>query len=62
MAEPIKTVEAFRAWTHQVKGEVFVYRGMADAHWEVESSADRSIRQPYEPPPPSVLQTSIEPL
>ena len=62
MGEPVKTVEAFLAWANQVKGGAFVYRGMANATWEVESSAYRRIRQSHETPPPSVLQTYIEQL
>ena len=62
MGEPVKTVEEFLAWTKQVKGGSFVYRGMADAAWEVESSAYRRIRRSHETPPPSVLQNYIEQL
>ena len=62
MADAIKTVEEFIAWTKQVKGGAFVYRGMADASWKVESSAYRRIRQSDETPPPAVLQTYIEQL
>ena len=62
MGEPVKTVEAFLAWANQVKGRAFVYRGMANATWEVESSAYRRIRQSHETPPPSVLQTYIKQL
>ena len=62
MGEPVKTVEEFLAWTKQVKGGSFVYRGMADADWEVESSAYRRIRRSHGKPPLSVLQTYIEQL
>ena len=63
MTEPIKTVEGFIARTNQVEGRLFVYRGMADADWEVESSAYRRIRRSQETaPPPSVLQNYIKQL
>ena len=62
MGGPAKTVEEFLAWTKQVKGGSFVYRGMADASWKVESSAYRRIGRSYETPPPPVLQTYIEQL
>ena len=62
MHESVKTVEEFLAWAKQVKGGSFVYRGMADAAWEVESSAYRRIRRSHEKPPLSVLQTYIEQL
>ena len=45
MAEPIKTVEEFIAWTKELQGGLFLYRGLADADWEVESSAYRRIRK-----------------
>ena len=44
MTEPIKTVEEFIAWTKELQGGLFLYRGLADADWEVESSAYRRIR------------------
>ena len=63
MGEPIKTVEAFMAWTEQMKGRLFVYRGLADAAWAVESSGYRRIRQSHEaPPPPSVFHNYIKQL
>ena len=63
MGEPIKTVEEFIAWTEQVKGRLLVYRGLADAAWEVESSGYRRIRQSHETlPPPSVFHNYIKQL
>jgi len=63
MGEPIKTVEEFIAWIKQVQGRLFVYRGLAGAAWEVESSAYRRIRQSHEtPPPPSVLHNYLKQL
>ena len=44
MTEPIKTVEKFIAWTKELPGGMILYRGLADADWEVESSAYRRIR------------------
>ena len=44
MTEPIKTVEEFIAWTKGLQGGLFLYRGLANADWEVESSAYRRIR------------------
>ena len=43
MSEPIRSVEEFVAWTKQLPGRSFLYRGLADAVWEVESSAYRRI-------------------
>ena len=43
MTEPIKTVEEFIAWTKGLQGGLFLYRGLPDADWEVESSAYRRI-------------------
>ena len=62
MGKSIKTVEAFLAWANQVKGGAFVYRGMANASWKVESAAYRRIGQSHENPPPSVLQNYIKQL
>ena len=39
MGESIKTMEEFIAWTEQREDKLFVYRGMANATWEVKSSA-----------------------
>ncbi len=44
MTAPIKTVEEFIAWTKELPGGMILYRGLADADWEVESSAYRRIR------------------
>ncbi len=62
MGEPVKTVEAFLAWANQVKGGAFVYRGMANVCWKVESAAYRRIRRSQENAPPSVLQNYIKQL
>ena len=44
MNEPAKTVKTIRTvkgfidWLKQVQGRFVLYRGLADADWEVESS------------------------
>ena len=45
MIESIKSVEEFTAWTEKLQGGMVLYRGLADAAWEVESSASRRIRK-----------------
>ena len=61
MGESIKTVEGFIDWTNQGEGEPFVYRGMPNAEWGVESSASRRIRQSRKTLPPlPVLRGYIE--
>ena len=63
MAETIKSVEEFITRTKQVKGGAFLYRGMADASWEVESSAYRRMKESQgKPPLPFALQNYIEQL
>ena len=57
----VKTVEEFIDWTKQREGGLFVYRGIPNVTWEVESSAYRRIRQSQKMAPPlSVLQSYIE--
>ena len=57
----VKTVEEFVDWTNQREGGSFVYRGIPNADWEVESSAYRRIRQSKKTAPPlSVLRNYIE--
>ena len=46
MTEPIRSVEEFLVWTESLKGGMVLYRGLADADWEVESSAYRRMRKP----------------
>ena len=62
MSEPIRSVEAFVAWTKQLQGRFLLYRGLADAAWEVESSAHRRIRASADLPqvPPVTFQSYIE--
>jgi len=61
MDEPVKTVEEFIDWTKEREGGPFVYRGIPNAAWEVESSAYRRIRQSQKTAPPlSVLRNYIK--
>ena len=62
MSGPIESVEEFIAWTKQLTGGFLVYRGLADADWEVESSAYRRIRGPenLSQVPPLAFQNYIE--
>ena len=62
MSEPIRSVEEFVAWTKQLQGRFLLYRGLADAAWEVESSAHRRIRMSENLPqvPPVTFQNYIE--
>ena len=62
MTVPIKSVEEFIAWTNQLDGQLLLYRGLGDADWEVESSAQRRIRVSEEEPPPVTFQNYIEQL
>lgn len=48
MTESIKTVEEFVAWTKALRGSMKLYRGLANAEWEVESSAYRRLRRSEE--------------
>ena len=60
MSEPIKSVEDFIQWTKQLDGQMLLYRGLADADWEVESSAYRRIRESQEDPLPATFQNYIK--
>ena len=60
MSEPIKSIEEFIAWTKQLEGRLLLYRGLANADWEVESSAHRRIKESQgASPPPIVFQNYI---
>ena len=48
MTESIKSIEEFIAWTENLQGGMVLYRGLADAVWEVESSAIRRMRKPVD--------------
>ena len=45
MPEPIKRVEEYVGWLRALQGRMIIYRGLADADWDVESSAYRRIRK-----------------
>ena len=62
MDEPIKNVGEFFAWTKQLKGGLLVYRGMANADWEVSASAYRRIGKLPEERLPIVFQNYIKQL
>ena len=47
-------------WLKQVQGPFVLYRGLADADWEVESSGYRRIRPKSGEAPPSVFHNYIE--
>ncbi len=51
MDESIKSVEEFHAWTQKLEGRLLVYRGMANADWEVSASAYRRIKTSLGAPP-----------
>ena len=57
MNKSVKNIDEFIAWTKQLEGRLFVYRGLANISWEVSSSAFRRIEKSSEAiPPPSVFQ------
>ena len=66
MNEPAKTVKTIRTvkgfidWLEQVKGRLVLYRGLADADWEVESSGYRRIKPEDGETPPRVFQNYIQ--
>ena len=62
MTEPIKSVDEFIAWTKQLNGQLFLYRGLASSNWEVESSAQRRIKLSAEELPPMIFESYIEQL
>lgn len=44
-AGSVETVEKFIEWVGGLKGSSFLYRGLADFTWMVESSADRQVNE-----------------
>ena len=63
MNEQIKNIEEFISWTKQLEGRVLLFRGLADATWEVSASAYRRIKTfPDEVPSPSVFQNYVKQL
>ena len=62
MVKTIRTIKGFIDWLEEVKGRFVLYRGLADAAWEVESSAYRRIKRSQGEAPPRVFQNYIEQL
>ena len=68
MNEPAKTVKRIRTikgfidWLKQVQGPFVLYRGLADATWEVKSSAYRRIEDSEGEAPPRVFLNYIQQL
>lgn len=60
MNDPIRIVKDFITWVEQREKRPLLYRGLADADWEVESSAYRRIKPEDGEVPPSVFQNYIE--
>lgn len=63
MNEPIKSIEEFISWTKQLERGFLLFRGLADANWDVSASAYRRIKTSFEEiPSPSVFQNYIKQL
>ena len=63
MNEPIKSIEEFISWTEQLEGRFLLFRGLADASWEVSASAYRRIKpSPENVPAPSIFQNYMKQL
>ncbi len=45
----IKSVAEFTEWIGGLEGGLFLYRGLADADWDVEASAHRRLKQSKKP-------------
>ena len=60
MSRSIKSIEEFIAWVKKLDGRLLLYRGLANADWEVESSAYRRIKESQGASlPPIVFQNYI---
>ncbi len=59
MSELIKSVDEFIAWTKELKGRMFLYRGLPDADWPIESSAYRRLRESEKNPPEKTFPQTI---
>ena len=60
MSKSIKSIEEFIAWVKKLDGRLLLYRGLANADWEVESSAYRRIKESQGASlPPIVFQNYI---
>lgn len=63
MNEPIISIEEFISWTEQLEGSFLLFRGLADASWEVSASAYRRIKtSPENVPAPSIFQNYMKQL
>ena len=63
MSNRIDSVEKFIAWTKRLEGGLLIFRGLADATWEVSASAYRRIKTSQdEAPSPFVFQNSMKQL
>ena len=63
MNGPIKSIEEFISWTKRLEGGFLLFRGLADADWDVSASAYRRINTSFgEIPSPSVFQNYIKQL
>ena len=64
MNKPIGAIEEFIAKTEKLEGRSLLYRGLADATWEVSASAYRRIKTSSEValPPPRIFQNYMEQL
>ena len=62
MSQQITSVKDFIDWVEQRKGRLLLYRGLADAAWEVESAACRRIKNSEGEASPQAFQSYIEQL
>ena len=60
--ETVENVEEFLAWIKRLTGQFFLYRGLANAKWKVESSAQRRIELSGGESSPSAFQNYINDL
>ena len=58
----VENVEEFLAWIKRLTGQFFLYRGLANAKWKVESSAQRRIELSGGESSPSAFQNYIDDL
>lgn len=59
MPDSVANVKESIDWTNELHGQMILYRGLADAVWEVESSAYRRIRISEEVESESLLATTF---
>ena len=61
MSKPIKSIEEFISWVKQLEGGFLLFRGLADADWEVSAAAYRRIETSLDEIPfPSVFQNYMK--